>query len=286
VSFRNSSNPWRIKDILPSLELFKADLRCRDDVASAIRSFRPDIVFHLATYGGYHFQKDERTILEANVLGTHNLLMALEETGCEKLVAAGSSSEYGGVEGPMREDQLPVPANVYGAAKVSATMLCQTYAKLGKVPNTVLRLFSPYGPYEELSRLIPSTILSVLSGRPLDITEGRQTRDFVFIDDTTDALIKAAGSGDCTGEVFNVGSGNETTIRSLVEKIVELTGREAEIHWGAVSYRENELWHWFADISKTRRILGWSPKVGLDSGLKDTIDWFEKNLQICEEASG
>lgn len=278
---REKSNKWRIQDILRLIEEHNCDLTDRDQVNGLVTDIRPDIVYHLATYGSYpSFQQDLGTMVETNIEGTTNLITALSKTKYEVFVNSGSSSEYGLRTEPMVETDLLEPINHYGTSKASASLFAQVFAKSFGQPIVTLRLFSVYGYYEEPTRLIPTVITSCLRGKDLNLTKGKQARDFIFIEDVIDAYLKASTSPRACGEIINIGSGTQHTVKEVVLKILELCGNPIKAHWGALPYRSGETSNWVADNLKAKRLLDWEPQYDLDQGLLKTIEWFNENLHL------
>ncbi len=278
---REKSNKWRIRDILSLVREYSCDLRDSNQVVRLVTNIRPNIIYHLATYGGYpSFQQDLSTMIETNIKGTINLVTALSKADYEVFVNTGTSSEYGLKTKPMVETSLLEPANHYGASKASVSLFCQVFTKSFDQPIITLRPFSVYGYYEEPTRLIPTVITSCLRGKDINLTEGKQVRDFVFIEDVIDAYLKASLSTRVHGEIINIGSGTQHTVKEVVSKILELCGNPVEAHWGVLPYRGGETSYWVADNSKARQLLDWEPQSSLEQGLLKTINWFKENLHL------
>ncbi|GFP42774.1 hypothetical protein HKBW3C_01898 [Candidatus Hakubella thermalkaliphila] len=270
---RQHSNKWRIHDIIHDVWEHHVDLRESKRLQKIISEIKPKVIFHCATYGGYPFQQETDKIVETNIIGTVNLVNALSAIDYECFINTGSSSEYGLKSKPMSEDDLLEALTAYGASKAAATLFCQAVARSTQRPIITLRLFSPYGPYEEPTRLIPYVIKCCLSGENPQLTSGEQTRDFVFIEDVIDLYLRVAASPPHPGEIVNVGSGNQWSVREVVEKIMALCGAKVQPLWGATPSRPFETTVWVADISKAKAILNWVPQTSLDEGLSRTITW-------------
>lgn len=283
VIVRQSSNLWRIKDLADKINLHYVDLTDIVSLSKMVQRIKPEIIFHLATYGGYHFQQDANKIFETNLTGTRNLLTALSTVGFKAMINTGSSSEYGIKKRPMSEDDLLEPVTEYGVSKAAATLYCQAVARKNNLPVCTLRLFSPYGFFEGAQRLIPSVILACLSGRDPELSSKNPVRDFVFTEDVVDAYLKTASASNLTGQIFNIGSGEEYSVETVVKKIIALTGKKVSPRWGGVKNLRLEPTTWVADISKTRKFLKWKPVYNLDSGLEKTVNWFRKNHRLYKE---
>jgi len=298
---------------------FNIDLLDCDKLKRIIRRIRPDIIYHTATYGGRPGQKDAIKIVQTNLIGTINLIKACQKFGFDLFVNTGSSSEYGIKERAMQEGDLlePVndygisksaatqycravarnkglpikeramqegdllePVNDYGISKSAATQYCRAVARNKGLPIVTLRLFSPYGSYEQSTRLIPSVILSCLRRKKPKISSPYFVRDFVYIQDVLDAYAKLSEVPDLGGEVFNIGSGKQCMVGDVANMIIELSGYCTELETGMPQGWPNEPKKWEADISKANDILGWMPKYSMEKGLAETIRWFEKNINI------
>ena len=281
IFLREDSDLWRIRDILPRLKSHILDLCDETATRRAVSRLKPQIVLHCAAYGGYHFQLDSEKIAGTNIIATLNLLNSSIKNGCECFVNTGSSSEYGLKDKPMRESDLLEPVTDYAAAKASATLFCRAVAKRENVPVVTLRLFSAYGPYEQGHRLIPSVILSCLRHDDPRLSSGSSVRDFVFIDDVVNAYIRAIANKErILGEIINIGSGSEYPVREAVERIISLSSCRVSPLWRKVSNPRIEPLRWQADITKAKKLLGWSPVFTLEQGLNKTLKWFRDNAGL------
>ncbi len=278
---RQSSNDWRIKDILKKVSVRIVDLLDEEGLKKTVADIKPEIIVHTAVYGSYPFQKDTQRIFNTNIIGTFNLLNASKAVGFELFINTGSSSEYGVKKRAMKEDDGLDPATLYGASKACVTLCCQSFAKTEKLPIATLRLFSPYGYYEEPTRLIPSVILSCLKKETVRVSSPHNVRDFIFIEDVSDLYLKMIeNKGKATGEIFNAGFGRQHRVGEVVSEIVKLTGSKVGVEWGSVANPRLEPQRWEANILKSQKFLGWSPHHNLAEGLARTVDWFKKNMKL------
>lgn len=278
IFIRKDSNLWRIKDILGKLKTHILDLTDEAATRGAVSRLKPQIILHCAVYGGYHFQLDSKKIMQTNMFGTMNLLNACVKSGFECFVNTGSSSEYGLKNKPMRESDLLEPVTDYGAAKAMATLFCQQIARNKNLPIVTLRLFSPYGCFEDHRRLFASLILSCLNHQTPKLSSAHPVRDFVFIDDVIRAYLKTVFNiSRAAGSIINIASGKQHSVGEVALKIVKLTGLKDKPVWGSVKNPRLEPSRWVADISKARELLGWDPEFSLTEGLIKTIEWFSNN---------
>jgi len=281
---RDTSNKWRINDILKYVKDHHVDLLNYGKLEKSILEIKPEVILHTTTYGGYPFQKEEDRIINTNTIGTINLVNACSKVGFDIFVNTGSSSEYGLKDKPMSEIDLLEPINIYGIAKSSATLFCQMKAKSENLPIAILRPFSPYGYYEGSTRLISSVIIACLRKKNPELSSPDLVRDFIFIDDVIDSYIKTVENKDkSVGEMFNVGSGKQHSLGEVVDEIIKLIGNKVIPQWKKVPNPRVEPKMWQANISKAERLLNWQPKHDLTQGLRKTVNWFEKNIFLYEK---
>ncbi len=280
---RVSSDLWRLASITNELHLHTGDLRDKESVRSALSQAKPDAVFHLAVYGAYPTQKDADVILSTAILSTLHLLNASKEVGVKIFVNTGSSSEYGTKDHAMREDERIDPNSYYAVGKAAQTLLCQQFAREEKFPVLTLRLFSVYGPYEEPGRLVPTVILNALAGKEIAIADPRIARDLIYIDDVAEAYLRAAQKPELLGEVFNIGTGKQSTLKELVDTVIAETDSKSAVLLGEYAKRSFDTYTWVADMQKTRSELGFTTDRGLKEGIRESIAWFEKNADLYKK---
>jgi nucleoside-diphosphate-sugar epimerase len=277
---RQSSNGWRIADIETHIVQHEVDLRDTYAVEQAITSIRPDTIFHLATYGGFSFQKELDTIYAANFLGTVNLLQACEKVGFDCFIHTGSSSEYGIKTEAMKETDLLEPLGDYAVSKAAATLYCCSEALQKGLPIVALRIFSPYGPWDDPQRLIPYVIASLLNGTGPVLSNPTSVRDYIYIDDVIDAYLAVMDAVITPGEVYNVGSGRQANIGEVVDRIVRILSSGVLPRWGAESLRRPEPAVWVADAGKMKTGFGWVASTNLEDGLQQAIGWMRENMGL------
>lgn len=279
---RPGSSLYRLQPIENKIHILIGDITDKESVRDCLRETKPEIVYHLAATRLNPPTADSETHFQVNVLGTLHVLEALRELEGSRLVFTGSSTEYG-TEERLSETNPLMPGTVLGASKAAATLLVQTHARLYGTNAVVLRLFTPYGPWDPPHRLIPHTILSALQGKDVTTTAGKQERDFVYIDDVVDALIKAAAAPLQTGSIFNIGSGTSASVREMAGLILKLMGQPVKILAGALSTRSDEIDRMSADITLAREALGWEPQIGIEEGLRRTIAWFTEHHKLVPQ---
>ena len=278
---RENSNRWRIRDIEDKLKIYKCDLLENLKLLKIISEIKPEVIFHLATHGSFtKTQNDAKQIYKTNLFGLINLLSACAKVDFELFVNTGSSSEYGKKSRPMEETDLLEPYNDYGISKASATLYCQNFSLKNKLQIVTLRLFSPYGYYDDKQRLIPYLILSCLNYDVPIILKPTAVRDYIFIEDVIDSYIKTMDLKNIYGQIFNVGSGKQYIIKEVVEKIINLFKIDVEPELYCNNDLDDESPVWISNNQKTNEALGWYPINSLDQGLEKSIDWFKQNLNL------
>jgi nucleoside-diphosphate-sugar epimerase len=248
------------------------DVRDAASVAQAVRQADPELVYHLASTPFNPPTIPANEHLDTIVGGMSHLLEALKDRRGLRVVIAGSAAEYGAGSG-LREDGPAWPGTVLGAAKLSATLLAQTYGSLHGLRTRVLRIFTPFGPGEAPTRLIPHVIHAALAGRDVRMTSGAQQRDYFYIDDLVEALILAGARDVAPGAILNACSGQPRAVRDAAARVLALMGDPVKLEAGALPTRPDELMELSGDPARARELLGWTPTVPFDEGLRRTIAW-------------
>jgi len=225
-------------------------------------------VFHMAVMPLGPCSQDPRRCLEVNVVGTFNVLEAARDTGARKIVFSSASSVYGDTNETMDESHPLNARTVYGASKIAGEYFVRAVCDLHGLDYVILRYMNVYGPRQE-GGLVMNVLQRIRTGEPPAIMgDGSQSFDFVHVADVAAANVSAMAS-DVTGAVFNVGGGNEVTVRDIVRRLLDLTGSELEPDIRAD-----------ADVPMLRRVgsseqamsvLGWRPEFDLERGLDDVV---------------
>ncbi len=241
-----------------------------------------NIVFHMAAHFANqnsvdHPEKD----LQTNGFGTLKILQKCIEKKVDKFVYASSSCVYGNAEGALKESNNPGNLDTpYAISKLLGEHYTKFFHDHHGLNTVVLRYFNSYGPAErpgQYRNVIPNFVALAKSGKPLIITgDGSETRDFTYIEDTVEGTILAASSDKSKGKIYNIGSGQEVTIKELAETINKLTNNQANIE-----YKDRRSWDHIsrrlADIDQAKEDFDYNPSHDLESNLKKTIKWFEEN---------
>ncbi|MBT4209325.1 MAG: SDR family NAD(P)-dependent oxidoreductase [Candidatus Komeilibacteria bacterium] len=270
---RPGGDTWRLAEIANDIKIIEVDIADKEVLEKAVKEIKPEFVFHLAHYGGNRGQSDSELIHKVIVEGTANLLAVCAQIDSIKsIVNVGSSSEYGAKTEPMRENMSVEPNTEYGQAKVEAT-------KLSKKTAVTVRPFSVYGPWESKVRLIPAVIMACLENRAPQLANPKTVRDFIYIDDVVDALITAS-ENFMPGEVFNLGSGQQTSLKEIVDLIVKLTDADIKLEWNEIAGQSFDTNTWVADTKHSSEKLNWQAKYSLEQGIQETIDWFKEYKEL------
>ncbi len=284
IILKPGSNPFRLNEIKDRINIHSTDLLDKAQLPKLLKKINPNIIYHLATHGAYSFQNDREKIIDVNIMGTLNLLEASRKIDYGSLIVTGTSSEYGFKKHPMKETDALEPTSFYAASKASTTLISQVFAKEFKKPISILRPFSVYGPYEEKSRFVPTIIRALFEGKEISLTSGSQRRDLVYIDDVVDAYLSFLSKNrTLEGEVFNLGTGRQYTNDDVVKILFKVTGKKTKVKKGAFPKKTWDTSFWVADISKSKKILKWQPKVTLEEGLKKTYKWFAGQSSLKDE---
>jgi nucleoside-diphosphate-sugar epimerase len=219
---------------------------------------------------------------EASVNATFSLLLGARDQKIRRLVYAASSSAYGDQpELPKREDMRPDPLSPYAVAKLVGEYYCQVFTRAYALETVSLRYFNVFGPRQDpgsqYSGVISRFIDSALNEKqPIIYGDGEQSRDFTYISNVVDANLKAAESDSAVGQVINIATGERITINEVFEMVKKLTGRSS-LRAEYASPRAGDVRDSLADLGLARSLLGYSPEVGLEEGLRLTIDWWIKS---------
>lgn len=260
-----------IVDVARDAEIVVGDVRDYSVVEKCVRGV--DVVIHLAALIDVA-ESIERPDLyfEVNVIGTHNIAKACR--GVNLLIFASSSSVYGDpLKIPIPEDHLLSPRSPYAASKAAGEALIQAFSSIYGYRPIILRIFNVYGPKQSrtYAGVVIEFIRRVLRREPPIIYgDGEQTRDFIHISDVIDAIMKAMSIERARG-VFNIGSGKAVTINQLAKLILKTLNRE-DLKPVYAPPRPGDIKHSIADITKSRKILGFEPKISLEEGIKTLIN--------------
>ena len=281
----NSRNDWGLLELLPkekldAIEIIMGDLKDEDAVRQAAKD--TNIIFHLGAMIAIPYSYNHpRETIDTNILGTLNILTAARDNEVDKIVHTSTSEVYGTAQYVPIDEKHPLQGqSPYSASKIGADKIAESFYQSYDLPIATIRPFNTYGPRQSARAVIPAIIMQVLTQEKILLGSLHPTRDYTYVKDTVDAFIKVSESPKSTGEVINIGSNFETSIGALADKIISLHGNNKEIVLDDTRIRPqksevNQLW---ADNTKAKKLLGWTPKTSLDDGLKATMDWISEHM--------
>jgi nucleoside-diphosphate-sugar epimerase len=260
-------------------EFINADI---NDTAALNRAVKDaELVFHEAAIPSVpRSVLQPRETHDASVNGTFNVLLAARDAGVRRVVYAASSSAYGDQpESPKVESMRPDPLSPYAAAKLVGEYYCQVFTRSYNLETVSLRYFNVFGPRQDpssqYSGVISRFILALEAGKsPTIYGDGEQTRDFTFVANAVKANLLAAQAPNASGRVFNIANGKSISINDVLETLKRLTGR-AEINAEYEPARVGDVRDSLADLRGASTILGYQPEIGLEEGLRLTLDWWK-----------
>ncbi|RDL44043.1 NAD(P)-dependent oxidoreductase [Marinomonas piezotolerans] len=221
------------------------------------------------------YSKGGDNVVKAHLLSTLLQFQYIQLNVLKRYLYIGSADEYPHQNTVLSEVTREEPVSPYSFSKTTVVHFLQMLSRSEQIPTTVVRVFLTYGPGQNEQRFIPQIISAANANRTIETTIGEQKRDFCFIDDLVEGIVLALHNPSAIGEVINLASGKEVMIRDVVQKIVDRLG--GSINFGARPYRPSEAMYQVADTRKAYSLIGWTPKVALDEGLKRTIEWYDNN---------
>ena len=282
----NSRGDAGLLDLLPpitysKLKIIGGDLGDAEAVRLAARGV--DTVFHLGALVSIPYSYlHPREVIETNVVGTLNVLMATREFGTRRIVHTSTSEVYGTARYVPIDETHPLQGqSPYSASKIGADKIAESFHKAFDLPVTTLRPFNTYGPRQSARAVIPTIVTQALTGEEVHLGRLEPARDFTFVSDTVDGFLRAAAAEGVVGKEVNLGTGVMVSIRDLVERISSLIGRELKIIEETDRRRpdKSEVMRLQASTKKALDLLNWQPRVPLDDGLRITIDWIADHIE-------
>lgn len=249
---------------------YLVDMKDKDQLKQTVHKFNPNIIFHLAA--DKNRDRDIETFYSAidnNLITTLNLFNAsMDLKNLESIVLVNTAEEYGIQFCPFNENYNIFPISPYSFSKACISQLAILFYDLYKLPVVILRPTLVYGYGQGNEMFLPALIETLLSNNPFDMTKGEQKRDFLYIDDFVDVLVKAALTKSAVGNIFNIGSSDPMQIKDIALFVAEKLNKKDFVKIGALPYRENEIMNYFVDIEKAKTVLNWNPKVKIQDGIE------------------
>jgi UDP-glucose 4-epimerase len=263
-------------DHLPGVEFLEGDLADPEVAARAVDGM--DYVLHQAAIPSVpRSVKDPVTSNRANVDASLNVLVAARDAGVKRLVYAGSSSAYGNTPTLPKHEEMPTnPLSPYALQKLVAEQYCQLFTRLYGLETVTIRYFNVFGPRQDpgspYSGVISLFSTALLEGRqPVIYGDGEQTRDFTYVANVVDGVLRACTAAEASGEVINVATGGRISLNELLKAMNRIVGTNIEAIYKAP--RDGDVRDSQADIAKAKRLLGYAPSVGFEEGLRRTLEW-------------
>lgn len=275
---------WRLSQLFsfPNFKFHQIDISCYEAIRMLFEVYPIKSVIHLAARAGVRASTvDPWVYVESNILGTLNLLECMKNFKIKKLVLASTSSVYAGKNPPFDEDlKVDEPLSPYAATKKSAELLAYTYHHLYGLDVSVLRYFTVYGPAGRPDMSIFRFIKWIYEEKPIRVYgDGTQSRDFTYVDDIAEGTILALKP--LGYEVINLGGGkNPISINELIVLLEKLTKKKVKVEY--LPFHKADLKVTWAKISKAKKLLGWEPRIDIEEGLRRTIEWTEKHLELVK----
>lgn len=269
-----------IKPFLKKIELVKGDIRKEKDLRKALKGI--DYVLHQAALRSVPRSVDDPlSTNEVNITGTLKLLMIARECKVKRVVYASSSSVYGDNKKlPQSEDLRNSPVSPYATSKLGAENYCYVFAKTFGLETVALRYFNVFGPRQDpqskYAAVIPKFILAALNGEEIEVHgDGKQSRDFSYIDNVVEANILAAITPGMSGQIFNIACNQSNSVMDIVTGIEGIVGKKLPRYH--TPPRAGDIRQTLADISKAKKLLKYKPKTMFNEGLRKTFEWFKNN---------
>ena len=258
------------------VQVVEGELRSYERVHAAVRGV--ETVFHLGALGSVpRSVQDPLTSSAVNIEGTLNVLLAARDEGVRRVVYSSSSSVYGTRrELPVPESSPPDPISPYGVAKLAAERYCISFSRVyDSFETVVLRYFNVFGPrqspFSQYAAVVPLFVTAIAEGRPITIHgDGGQSRDFTYVTNVVDATMLAAEVAEANGRIFNVAAGSPGSVNDVADTIGRLLGKPVEKEF--LPPRPGDIRDSWADITAAREVLGFEPTVGLEEGLRRTVE--------------
>lgn len=259
-----------------NFKFFKCDISDSIELERLFSSSNFTIIYHLAAQAGVRYSiTHPLAYVESNLIGFYNLIECIRKHPVKHFLFASSSSVYGNHEGESREtDNTDHPVSFYAATKKSTEVMAYSYAHLYNIKMTALRFFTVYGPWGRPDMAYYSFSEKMLKSEPLSVfSQGELLRDFTYIDDVINELVKLMGIIPESFEIYNIGNNHPETVNDLVSYLEKYIGKKAQINYYPM--QEGDVRETFANIDKLHTLTGYTPKTSLEEGIQLFVQWLK-----------
>ncbi|WKZ36488.1 MAG: GDP-mannose 4,6-dehydratase [Anaerolineales bacterium] len=273
---------WLAPEIFSQVEVMQGDLRDNEAVRNAVRG--ADTTFHLGALIAIPYSYvNPREVIDVNIMGTLNVLMAARDFGTRRVVHTSTSEVYGTAQYVPIDEKHPLQGqSPYSASKIGADRIAESFYRSFETPVVTLRPFNTFGPRQSMRAVIPTIIVQALTRDEVKLGSLEPSRDFTFAKDTANGFVKVAEAEGVLGEEINLGNDNTIRIGDLAEKIFSIIGKTPKIVADPQRVRpgKSEVMKLWASNEKAKQMIGWEPRIPLDEGLKLTIEWISAHLDL------
>jgi len=274
VIMRGSKIPNRLNNCAGKLRVIHGDLQLPESYQQAFIAFQPEAVLHLAWTGVAGSARNDIT-QASNITASLALVELAAKHGVRHFINAGSQAEYGQLDKRISESDPTHPTTLYGHSKLAVGAMLQLLCAEHDMRFAHLRVFSTYGPDNQMHWLIPYLITELMQGRSPKLTLCEQKWDFLYVTDAANAFVEVLLNESAAG-IFNLGSGSAPPLRETVETIHALVNPAIKLAYGEVPYRPDQIMHLEADVTRLKNTTRWQPAVTLKQGLEMTVKWYAK----------
>ena len=259
---------------IKSITYIQADITNFKQLKDRLSDYSFDYVVNLSGYIDHSgFLEGGNEMIDVHFEGVRNIIKLIDWSRIKRFVQIGSSDEYGNLPAPQNEEMREEPISSYSLGKVASTKMLQMLSRTENFPAVILRLFLVFGPGQSDNRFLPQIIQGCLTGDNFPTSKGEQLRDFCYVDDVSNGILKTLTNDSVNGEVINLASGRPLAIREVIE-MVQKDINLGIPNFGEIPYRKGENMFLYADVSKSRKLLNWLPKVSIEDGILRTIQSF------------
>jgi nucleoside-diphosphate-sugar epimerase len=254
------------------------DLSVPGEASALLHARQPAITLNMAGYGVSPVQRDADLAQRINADLPAELCLACGGPGPSdgwpglRLVHAGSALEYGVARGDLEESTVPLPTTLYGRTKLAGTLAVADAVRAGKLQGVIARLFTVYGPGESAGRLLPSLLAAAGRAEPVPLTAGTQWRDFTFLDDVTEGLLRLGALAEGPPATVNLATGVLTSVREFATRAAAVIGLAPDqLQFGALPARPEEMAHEPVNVERLTAATGWTPRTGIEEGVRQVL---------------